>query len=217
MAKKSYTCTNCKQTFTRKFNAERHNNNVHNGIAAIFNKETEDKISDKRNIASRSFNIPAKPETKKGFLPLKSDKDHKNSAFSPNHNNSKNLYKKRLEQEEEEADNEKDDENEQMVLKIIGKLSPYIDIFDSLLLSSGKGVQERNQILAELIISSLSSSDPFAFIKEQIEFYRSLIAMRRAISLTSQYYNIQPAKAKETLKALVMNSSYTKNKVKLKK
>lgn len=74
-------------------------------------------------------------------MPLNSDKGHKNSAFRPNHNNSKNLYKKRLEQEEKE-DNDNDDKNEQMVLKIIGKLSPYMDVFDSLLLSSGKGVQE---------------------------------------------------------------------------
>ncbi|MGN6346075.1 MAG: hypothetical protein ACTHME_00070 [Candidatus Nitrosocosmicus sp.] len=102
-----------------------------------------------------------------------------------------------------------------MVLKIIGKLSPYVDTFDSLLLSMGMRSQERNRFLGELIISSLVIMDPFAFIKEQIEFYRSIISMRRAISLTSRYYNIQPAKARETLKNFVLNSLFIKNKFKL--
>jgi hypothetical protein len=34
-----------------------------------------------------------------------------------------------------EADQDKDDENEQMILKIMGKLSPYMDTLDSLSLS----------------------------------------------------------------------------------
>jgi hypothetical protein len=104
-----------------------------------------------------------------------------------------------------------------MIFKIIAKLSPHIDTLDSLLLSRGIGTQERNQLLAELIILLLSSSDPFVFIKEQIEFYHSLIAMRRAIVLTSQYYNIQPAEAKETSRALLMNSPYVKKNFNLQK
>ena len=207
MTKESYACTNCKQTFTRKYNAVRHNNKVHNGIAVIFNKETG-WISDKRNMITSSSNIPAKPAIKKPSSKLESDKDSTHLILDQNHDNSKELHKKRLELE---TDYDKDDENEQMVFKIIGKLSPYIDTLDSLLLSRGMGIQERNQLLAATLNSSLVSLDPFLFIKEQIEFYRSLISMRRAISLTSQYYNIQPAEAKETLRALVLNSPYIRD------
>ncbi len=79
-------------------------------------------------------------------------------------------------------------------------------------------LEERNQILAELIISSLASSDPFAFIKEQIDFYHSLIAMIRAILLISHYYKFESVKAKETLRALVSNSPHIKkNKINLQK
>jgi hypothetical protein len=77
------------------------------------------------------------------------------------------------------------------------------------------GVEERNQTPAELVIYSLTSSDPFAFIKEQIDFYHSLIAMIRAILLISHYYKFESVKAKETLRALVLNSPYIKkNKTK---
>ena len=53
MARKIFECTNCKETFTRKGNAERHNIAIHNEMAVIYNKET-DWISNKRKI-----NIPS--------------------------------------------------------------------------------------------------------------------------------------------------------------
>ena len=38
-----------KKTFIRKYKAERHNNQVHDEIAVIFNKDT-DRIPEKRDI-----------------------------------------------------------------------------------------------------------------------------------------------------------------------
>jgi hypothetical protein len=208
----TYSCTLCKLTFSRKFNAERHNNKIHEGLAVIFNKETGWK-SDKRKLDQVSS--PAATSTTSSFVTSESIKDSMNEFLNKNYNNLSDLYMKN---QKLEVNNDIDNENEQMVLKIIGKLSPFIDKLDSLLLSGSVGVEERNQILAELIISSLASSDPFAFIKEQIDFFQSLIAMRRAILLISHYYKFKPVKAKETLKALVLNSPYIKkNKINLQK
>jgi hypothetical protein len=39
----------CKNTFGRKYNAERHNITIHNEMAVIYNKET-DLVSNKRKI-----------------------------------------------------------------------------------------------------------------------------------------------------------------------
>jgi len=36
----SYGCNKCKRKFTRKWNAFRHNENVHSGLATIFNNQT---------------------------------------------------------------------------------------------------------------------------------------------------------------------------------
>jgi hypothetical protein len=48
----------------RKFNAERHNNKVHDGIAVISNKEIG-RILDKRDIAASLPNIHTKLKIKK--------------------------------------------------------------------------------------------------------------------------------------------------------
>src|SRR6478735_2618942 len=40
MPKKTYGCTDCNKTFSRKYNAERHNETIHNQMAKIYNKET---------------------------------------------------------------------------------------------------------------------------------------------------------------------------------
>ena len=74
MAKESYICSSCKQTFTRKFNGERHNNIVHNGIAVIFNKKTG-RMSNKRDLVTSSNNISARSEIKKPTSKLESYKD----------------------------------------------------------------------------------------------------------------------------------------------
>jgi hypothetical protein len=185
----TYFCTLCKLTFSRKFNAERHNNKIHDGIAVIFNKETGWK-SDKRKLDQVSSPAATTAATS-SFVTSESIKDSMNEFLNKNYNNLSDLYMKN---QKLEVNNDIDNENEQMVLKIIGKLSPFIDKFDFLLLSGSVGVEERNQILAELIISSLASSDPFAFIKEHIDFFHSLIAMRRAILLISHYYKFKPVK-----------------------
>ena len=53
-------------------------------------------------------------------------------------------------------------ENEvnQIVFNTIGKISPYIDTLDSLLLSRPMDNKDRIGILSSILISSLSSSNP---------------------------------------------------------
>ena len=55
MAKKIYACTGCSQTFSRKYNAERHNEKIHNQMANIYDKQTRWKTeSTKRDDASQA-------------------------------------------------------------------------------------------------------------------------------------------------------------------
>src|SRR6476659_879664 len=48
MPKKTYGCTDCNKTFSRKYNAERHNETIHNQMAKIYNKETGWKSKNKK-------------------------------------------------------------------------------------------------------------------------------------------------------------------------
>ena len=112
----TYICTFCKRTFIRKFNAERYNNKIHDGIAAIFNKETGWK-SDKWKLDQVSS--PAATSAISSFITSESIKDSKNGIINKNYDNPKDLNMK---SQKLEVNNDIDNENEQMVLKIIGKL-----------------------------------------------------------------------------------------------
>jgi len=83
-------------------------------------------------MATRLANMASTTETKNPFIQSETEKEPNNPVLNPNYNNLRDLYINKLGLE---ADQDKDDENEQMILKIMGKLSPYMDTLDSLSLS----------------------------------------------------------------------------------
>jgi hypothetical protein len=71
----------------------------------------------------------------------------------------------------------------------------------------------RNSSITHICITkSKTTSNSINFIKEQINFFRSLISMKKSISLISYYYNIEAKQARETLKGFVLSSNYFKIK-----
>jgi hypothetical protein len=207
--KNTYACTSCKKTFSRKYNAERHNKIVHEEMAMVYNKETDWKSNIKKSSLKSSNTIDHTiKSTSSSPSSLKPDKDIDNLIPKQTYNNNlKDLYKDDLYLDNSEN---KDD---QLVFKIIGKISPYIDTLDSLLLSRYPDNNDRIKILSSILTTSLTTSNPIKFIKEQINFLHSLIAMKKSISLISYYYNIEPTQARETIKGLVLSAPYSKNKL----
>ena len=195
--KNIYACTSCKKTFSRKFNAERHNKVVHEEMAMVYNKENDWKSNIKKSPLKSSNTIDRIiKSTSLSHSSLKPDKNIDNLIPKQTYNNNlKDLYK-----------------DDQLVFKIIGKMAPYIDTLDSLLLSRYSDNNDRIKILSSILTTSLTTSNPIKFIKEQINFLHSLIAMKKSISLISHYYNIEPKQARETLKGLVLSAPYSKNK-----
>ena len=45
---RKYTCANCSKQFSRKWNANRHNNDVHSGTSIVFNNESRIPTDDKK-------------------------------------------------------------------------------------------------------------------------------------------------------------------------
>src|SRR6476646_10322458 len=206
--KNIYACTSCKKTFSRKFNAERHNKVVHEEMAMVYNKENDWKSNIKKsplkssNTIDRIIKSPSLSHSS-----LKPDKNIDNLITKKTYNNNlKDLYK-----DDQYLDNS-ESKDDQLVFKIIGKMAPYIDTLDSLLLSRYSDNNDRIKILSSILTTSLTTSNPIKFIKEQINFLHSLIAMKKSISLISHYYNIEPKQARETLKGLVLSAPYSKNK-----
>jgi hypothetical protein len=92
------------------------------------------------------------------------------------------------------------------------KISPLIDELDTLLISTYIQNINRTQILASVIISSLTSQNPVKFIKDQINFYRSFIGIKKASGFVALTQNIPLEQAQLLLKSIILAAPYSKNK-----
>jgi uncharacterized Zn-finger protein len=91
MPKKIYDCTDCSKTFSRKYNAERHNEKLHNQMANIYDKETgwildNTKIDDTYQVKQDSF--PSLSSNTTTMLSTLSEIENKNSS----NNNSNSMF-----------------------------------------------------------------------------------------------------------------------------
>jgi hypothetical protein len=92
MGRAIYGCTKCKKTFGRRYNADRHNLQMHNEMAVVYNKET-DQISNKGKVnkspSSLATNTNNKTDEEKIFKifekisPLIDELDVLLSTFDP--------------------------------------------------------------------------------------------------------------------------------------
>jgi hypothetical protein len=58
MGRGIYGCTMCKKTFPRRYNADRHNLQIHNEMAIVYNKDTGWRSDMTKEIKSQSSLFP---------------------------------------------------------------------------------------------------------------------------------------------------------------
>ena len=56
MGREVYRCTGCKKNFGRRYNAERHNKQVHDEMAVVYGNETN-RVSDKGTTTNKKASI----------------------------------------------------------------------------------------------------------------------------------------------------------------
>ena len=200
--------TSCKKTFSRKFNAERHNELQHGSFAIIYNKDS-DWISPKRKIKPSSSlsnfsSFTSTPSTTANETRLNHNKDDNKFDF---HNDSlKEFYFN-----EKNSEIYKENNLDESIYKIFGKISPLIDDLDK---QFGKYQTRDNRIkmLSEIIIMGLSTSNPVKTLKETRDLQRSIIGFNKASEFISISKNISIIDAKLLLRSIIRTAPYSKNK-----
>ncbi len=182
MGKSIYQCTICKKTFSRKSNAERHNIDIHNEMADIYNSENE-LVSGRRTITTK--NTEAK-QLSNGFNINALKAKYSNPSV------------------------DEDINDEEKILKVFGKMYPLIEELDKSL--SHLPPAQRIDTVAELIILSLSTTNPFKLIKNAINFHHSIAGMNKASYFVALSKKISPSQAQEILRTSILNAPYFKNK-----
>ncbi|HXS59975.1 MAG TPA: hypothetical protein VN703_04115, partial [Candidatus Sulfopaludibacter sp.] len=92
--------------------------------------------------------------------------------------------------------------------KILGKMLPFMDEMDSLLLTFNP--KNRIDILANVIISSLTSGNPVRALKDHINFYRIIIGIEKASTIVATSQGIPKDAPKIFLKSCINTSEYSK-------
>ena len=178
------------QSFSRKGNAERHNERVHDGLATIY---------DTRNRASTIVRLNSKnPVYKNKFKQMQliselvSKKDEDNELYSTFLSFG-------------------DHDDKLKIMRIFGQLKQPFEELESLLNEFDES--SKTNIICQIIISCLKSSRPIKSLKETIELYKSLKCMNKISQYFSKDNNLSKEEAKIMLEQLVKNSIYFNNNI----
>jgi hypothetical protein len=217
MGKATYKCTNCEQIFSRKWNAERHNAQIHNEMAIVYNKESKwrshtGKEGTATSTTTTTTTIDAvAPAVVSTSTLAQQNSIHNGNTASKEKPQVPNFNLKDFANDSHANSGSGADEfaDFDKFLKIFEKSMPLIDELDTLL-GKYKVLTERTKILADTTIPSLLSPDPFKFIKDTIRFHRTELGFEKAAGYIALSENISTQQAKIKLKALGWNSPYLK-------
>jgi hypothetical protein len=213
MGKALYRCTNCEQTFSRKWNAERHNTQKHDEMAIVYNKESKwrshtGKEDTTTSITTTTAVAPAAVSTS---TLAQQNSIHNGNTSSKEKPQVPNFVLKDFANDRQGNPGSGADEFAEFdkFLKIFEKSMPLIDELDTLL-AKYKVPTERTKILADTTIQSLLSPNPFKFIKDTIRLHRTEFGFEKAAGSIAVSENISTQQAKNKIKALGWNSPYLK-------
>jgi hypothetical protein len=195
------------KTFGRRYNADRHSFRKHDGMAIIFNKETNE-ISNKRKINDYSPSPSSSPitTTTTTTTTTKTDVNNNTRTIPDSHDNNHEDF---FSNPDSKINNNTADKEK--IFRIFEKISPLIDELD-LLLIKYKPDPERKQILSNVIGLSLATSNPVRSLKDTINYYRVTKIMEKATSYVAESQNITPNQAKEMLKSIILAAPYSRDK-----
>ncbi len=209
MGKAIYVCTDCRKTFSRKYNAERHNTDIHNEMAVIYNKENN-WVSKKRKIGNVATSTV-------GATPISTIATENNTEYNNNKTSKKEKPQNPNFTFKDFAHNSEDssgvDTNVDKFLKFFEKLMPLVNELD-ILLKGYKRPDEIAKIISETITLSMRYSDPFKFVKDTIIDHKTELGFTKASGYIALSDKISLHEAKVKLKALAWNSPYFKRNLK---
>jgi hypothetical protein len=207
MNKIKYKCSICSKKFSRKWNAQRHNNNVHKDAASIkyfsnakLGSNNQSKIYPYGLNISRFKTSNSKLDTNiikssaySSSYPIKSfnnfyqNNSNKHSIISINEDKKEHLLYNKL---------------EKMIIPF-EKLEKLLTLAPSLIQGSGN----IDTVLSNIIIAALGKHDPAKFVQDRLSFYSGLYYRNKMILCVSRYLKIPVIPTVEYLKSLLTENN----------
>jgi|tagenome__1003787_1003787.scaffolds.fasta_scaffold20988661_1 hypothetical protein len=207
MNKLKYKCSICSKKFSRKWNAQRHNNTMHKDVASIkyssigkLSSNNQSKIypyglniSKFKTSKSKLNNNKIKSSTYSSPYPIKS--------FNNFYQNNSNKYSiKSI--NEDEKENLLYNKLEKMIIPF-EKLEKLFVMEPSLIQGSGN----IDTVLSNIIITALGQHDPAKFVHNHLSFYSGLYYRNKMILCVSRSLRIDILSTVEYLKSLLTSNN----------
>jgi len=207
MNKLKYKCSICSKKFSRKWNAQRHNNIMHKDVASIkyfsnakLGSNSQSKIysyglniSKIKTSNSKLNNNIIKSSTYYSPYPIKSfnnfyqNNANKSSIISINEGERENLLYNKL---------------EKMIIPF-EKLEKLLTLTPSLIQDSGN----IDSVLSNIIINALGKHDPAKFVQNYLSLYSGLYCRNKMILCVSRYLKMPVIPTVEYLKSLLSENN----------
>jgi hypothetical protein len=184
--KNYYGCSKCNQSFSRKWNADRHNELIHSDLAVI--------------------EIKSKPTHDLQTKPKKIVKQNKFKKFTSVRFKIKDDISYEFFSEYVHAD-----ANELKTIKIFGQLIKPFEELEKLLEHYDEELKA--EILHKIFVSSINSHRPVKSMNDTVVMYRSIFGMEKIAQNTSKHMNVPVEQAKTMLKELVKISPHFNNNI----
>ena len=197
-----YICSKCSRTFSRRWNAQRHNDAIHKGLSNIaikYKSGNSVKAVKNRYGLYPSFSAASKS---KEFKHLNQN-DANDSSFKP-FNNSGFHLKKPNKSVMSMGEGEKDDFLNNTLEKMAIPLEKLEKLFFGRLwlTTPNKNIQN---ILSCIVIAALAMPDPIKFIQDCLTYYNRQYYITKIIWYVAKSHGVDTFSATEILKNVLLS------------
>jgi hypothetical protein len=182
-----YVCSKCDKNFSRKWNAERHNELMHDDLSPIRYRKTKSSFEPK--LKTKGSNHKNKPVLFQSI----------DSAF------------KDIDIGKSFSSYEDFGPDKQKIIKIFGQLAQPFEELEKLMDISDK--KSKNNTLCRIFISCLKSSRPVKSMNETVEMHRSMKFRKEIEKQVAMAYKKSADEVTLFLESIIRNSTYFKRNI----
>ena len=203
-----YICSFCSKKFSRKWNAERHNNDIHTGLASI-NYRLNKRINALNKPSSKTTRDYTTITKFKQFDHNYENKKYPYSASLSSYNSYFNNHFKKKSNKSIYYMNEQ--EKEDYLNWKLEQMSVPFEKLEKLFVEAPYLIMPYNniqEILSTMIITALGKPDPVIYIQNKLALYTRLYCRNKLISYVAKSEDMDSLAAIEYLKNL-LSGNYT--------
>jgi hypothetical protein len=182
-----YDCSKCNKSFSRKWNAERHNERMHDDLSTIRHRKTKSEFEPK--LKTKKQYQKSKPNLFQSFNSAIKDNDQGKSFPSYVNSGSDNLK----------------------IMKIFGRLAQPFEELEKLMDEYDE--KPKSSFLCQIFISCLKSPRPVKSMNETVEAHRSTKCRKKVAKHVAMAYNMSPEEVSLFLDSTIRNSAFFKKNI----